>query len=123
AIWVELRIRLAAPAEVERARDEAVRVWEEARSCCGPSLTIDRLRRDLVKVQGGIELVPETGPAPRSAADHYDLGRSYLREQRYRAALNEFRHTLDQRPLDFWSNFYQGLCSYRLGEFPDAFAA
>ena len=34
-----------------------------------------------------------------------------------------FQRVLDQRRHDFWSNFYQGLCAYRLGQFHDALAA
>jgi eukaryotic-like serine/threonine-protein kinase len=30
---------------------------------------------------------------------------------------------LDDRPQDFWPNFYQGQCAYRLGQFHDALAA
>ena len=32
------------------------------------------------------------------------------------------RRSLDLRPQDFWSNFYHGLCSFRLGRFDDAVA-
>ena len=35
---------------------------------------------------------------------------------RSQAAAEEFRRTLERRPQDFWPNFYQGLCAYRLGQ-------
>ena len=53
---------------------------------------------------------------------HYNLGRSYLRG-RFREAAHEFQVILDERPEDFWSNFNQGLCAYRLGQFHEALAA
>jgi Flp pilus assembly protein TadD len=62
-------------------------------------------------------------PAPRSAWEHDDLGRSLLRSGQVAAAEAEFRRALDLQPQDFWPNFYQGLCAYRLGRFEDALAA
>jgi tetratricopeptide (TPR) repeat protein len=58
-----------------------------------------------------------------SALDHYDLGRVQLRRGRFREAAREFQLVLDERPGDFWPNFYHGLCAYRLGQLNDAFAA
>ena len=42
---------------------------------------------------------------------------------RFREAGVEFRHVLDERPQDFWPNFYQGICAYRQGQFHDSLAA
>ena len=65
----------------------------------------------------------EHDPVALSALDHYDQGRVYLRAGRFREAALDFQRVLDQRPQDFWPNFYQGLCAYRLGQFHDALAA
>ena len=62
-------------------------------------------------------------PVPLSTLDHYDRGRVNLRAGRFRDAALDFQHVLDERPQDFWPNFYQGLCAYRLGQFHDALAA
>jgi tetratricopeptide (TPR) repeat protein len=35
-------------------------------------------------------------------------------------AAEQFRRGLRLRPQDFWLNFYQGLCDYRLGRFEGA---
>jgi tetratricopeptide (TPR) repeat protein len=108
-VWADLRTCLAPPAEADTARVEAGRVLDEARDRCRPHLT---------------------NSARLSAAEHYDLGRSLLRAGVVRverttiqAAAKEFQRTLEERPLDFWPNFYWGLCAYRLGEYPDAYAA
>ncbi len=124
-VWADLRTRLAAPAEAQAARDEAWQVLEEASDRCGPSLTIARLRRagKEVRHRDGSAIRPALDPVPLSAADHYDLGRSLLREEKFPAAAEEFRRTLEDRPLDFWPNFYQGLCAYKLGKFQDAYSA
>ncbi len=60
---------------------------------------------------------------PRTAHEHDDLGRSYLRAGNLAAALTEFRAALDLEPQAFWPNFYAGWCSYRLGHDDDALAA
>ena len=38
-------------------------------------------------------------------------------------AAQQFHLAVDLRPQDFWPNFYQGLCAYRLGQFEDALTA
>ena len=123
AVWAELRIGLADPSEAHVAGEDALRIVEEARDSCGASFTIDRLRRSLAKAQGRIDSSQEPDRIPRSALDHYDLGRSFLRLGQLQAASEEFQRTLDERPQDFWPNFYQGLCAYRLRQFHDAFGA
>jgi tetratricopeptide (TPR) repeat protein len=97
-VWADLETHQASPAAAQVARDEARRMLEE------------------VSDRGGSTIPP-------SAADHYDLGRRRLREGKFREAAEAFERTLEERPLDFWPNFYQGLCAYRLGQFPDAYAA
>ena len=52
-----------------------------------------------------------------------DRGRAHLRAGRFWEAATDFQHVLDQRPEDFWPNFYQGVCAYRLAQFHDALAA
>ena len=42
---------------------------------------------------------------------------------RYRRRPNEFRRTCERRPQDFWPNFYEGVCAYRLGNYEEACAA
>ena len=58
-----------------------------------------------------------------STLDFYDQGRDHLRAGRFREAALKFQRVLDERPQDFWPNFYQGICAYRLGQFHDALAA
>jgi serine/threonine protein kinase/Flp pilus assembly protein TadD len=119
AFWAELRTGRAAP---EEAREDALRLVEEARAACGPSFTIDRLRLSLAQLDGRLDAATES-PVPRTARDHYELGRFFLRRGDFSAAAREFQQTLDERPQDFWPNFYQGVCAYRLRQLPDALAA
>ncbi len=64
ATWAELRTRLAGPAGARAARDEALRILEEARSDYGPSFTIDRLRRSLAADLGRVESLPHVEAVP-----------------------------------------------------------
>ena len=99
-------------------RKRALGTLDEARDAFGPSVAID-IRRDalLGTPAEGTDL------AAKSEWEHYDLGRYDLRSGRIEEARGEFRATLERRPQDFWSNFYQGLCAFRLRDFADAEAS
>ena len=122
-VWADLRVRLASKDQAEEARREAIEVLDQAEAACGPSPALSRERRPCAEKIGRHDpsLGPE--PAPRSAWEHYDLGRFYLRSGSLREADAEFQRTLDQRPQDFWPNFYQGLCAYHLKQFEASVAA
>jgi serine/threonine protein kinase/Flp pilus assembly protein TadD len=123
ATWADVRTRLAAPSEARRAQEEALAMLEEARSDCGPSFTIDRLRRSLAQGLGRATSRPDEESAPRTAHDNYELGRSLLRDGDFQAAAEQFRLSLDQRPDEFWPNFYLGRCEYHSRRFDEAVAA
>jgi eukaryotic-like serine/threonine-protein kinase len=123
ATWAEVRTRLAPAAEARRAQEEALAIVEEARADFGPSFTIDRLRRSLADRLGQVTSPSEEEATPRSDHDHYDLGRSMLREKRFDAAAEQFRPILDRHPEDFWSRFYLGLCEFRKGRYEAAVSA
>jgi eukaryotic-like serine/threonine-protein kinase len=122
-VWADLRVRLASKSEVDEARREAWRVLDQAEAICGPSPALNRELRAYAQALGETRSFHEPDPAPRSAWEHYDLGRSYLRSGLVREAAGEFQRTLELRPQDFWPNFFQGLCAYELGEFEEAAAA
>jgi Tfp pilus assembly protein PilF len=121
--WSELRVRLASPTEAGQVHRDALGVLDEAARSCGSSPRLERLRRSTVHSAGPVDSREAPIPAPESALDHYDLGRSYLRSGQFREAAAEFQHVLDMRPQDFWPNYYQGLCAYRLGQVHEALSA
>ena len=94
-----------------------------ANAWCGPSPRLDRLRQSTAGAPHRPARPASNDPVTLSTLDHYDQGRAYLRAGRFREAAVDFQRVLDQRPQDFWPNFYQGLCAYRLGQFHDALAA
>lgn len=125
-VWADLHTRLADPPDAAAARRESLCVLDEARASFGasPALAFERLaqRRAL-----GLDPEPAAGSllaaAPRTAWEHNELGRALVRAGRFAEGAAEFAHTLEERPGDFWANFYQGLCAYRMGQFPEALAA
>jgi tetratricopeptide (TPR) repeat protein len=120
-VWADLSVRLAPIGEADRARREALQRLDEAEALLGPSVSLDRLRRDLCAALGMPGPPPSPASAgPQSAWEHCDLGRSYLRSGDLRRAAGEFERALELRPQDFWPNFYRGLCAYHLGRFDDA---
>jgi serine/threonine protein kinase/tetratricopeptide (TPR) repeat protein len=118
--WADLRVRYAAADEIARAREEALEILAEAAAVLGtsPSLERDRSAYSGTKRPDDAPQVPDGGP--RTAWEHYDLGRSYLRSGKPRVAADQFRRGLRLRPQDFWLNFYEGLCDFRLGQFEAA---
>jgi serine/threonine protein kinase/Tfp pilus assembly protein PilF len=121
--WADLRVRLAPEADTVEARREALLVLAEADALLGPSPAIERDRATYAWQLGMARSSPAFTFTPRSAWDHYDLGRSYLRSGKIALAAEQFQSGLDLRPQDFWLNFYQGLCAYRLGHYEDAINA
>jgi serine/threonine protein kinase/Flp pilus assembly protein TadD len=122
-VWAELRMQFASKTDIDEARSEVRRVLDQADVTCGPSFALDRVRRACGQPMGTVPTTPNPNSAARTAWDHYDLGRFYLRSGRIQQAATEFQRTLEIRPQDFWPNFYQGLCAYELQQFDEAMAA
>jgi eukaryotic-like serine/threonine-protein kinase len=123
ATWAQVRTRLAKPEEARGVCDEVLAMLDEARGACGPSLTLDRIRGSLAESRGRDASPADSQATPRGAYEHDDLGRSFLRSARFEAAAEQFRLSLEERPQDFWPNFYLGLCEYRLRRYDAAVSA
>jgi tetratricopeptide (TPR) repeat protein len=62
-------------------------------------------------------------PTPRTAWEHYALGRAFLACDDFPRAAEELTAALEQDPAGCWPNFYYGLCAYRVHRYDDAVAA
>ncbi|MGC8638750.1 MAG: tetratricopeptide repeat protein [Isosphaeraceae bacterium] len=122
-VRTDLTARLAAGSETERAHREALAFLDKAALITGPSSALDRERRIHARALGHAISGPEHDLPPRSAWEHYSLGRCYLRDGAIDKAAQEFERALDIDPQKFWPNFYEGLSAYELGRFEDAVAA
>ncbi len=116
--WADLQVRLAPPAENEAARRTALAVLDQAEELFGPSPVLDQERR-----LHGESRRAAPGQAPRTAWEHYALGRALLRSGDLEAAADELGRAVRLRPQGLWPNYYQGVCAYRRGRPLDAAAA
>ena len=123
-----LRVRLAATSDEPEARREALRTLDEAERLFGPSPVLARERQSHARALGWADMARAAARcvkqlAPRTAWEHYALGRSLLAAGELRAAEAEFDGATDLQPQDLWSQFSRGLCAYRLGRFETALRA
>ncbi len=125
-IWADLRVRLAGGSEARQARRDALNLLDEATALLGTGPALERLRLAYERALGRPSASGERAGAlaePRTAWEHCDLGRAFLRDGENARAVLEFQQAVDLRPQDFWPNFYQGLCAYKLGRFEEALNA
>jgi serine/threonine protein kinase/Tfp pilus assembly protein PilF len=120
-LWTDLHVRLAPAGDRPRARHEALQVLDRAEAMFGPSPVLARERQSHLRALGLAETA--SAPQPRTAWEHYALGRSLLRGGRLEEADHEFRRALDLQPGGLWPNFYSGLCASRSGRYQEAVMA
>jgi serine/threonine protein kinase/Tfp pilus assembly protein PilF len=126
-LWTGLRMHLAAAGAARTARREALGVLAEAETLFGPSPVLDLERRLHAQALGLNEAAAggrsDREHAPRTAWEHYALGRSLLQGGDLTQAAAELERAADVQPHDLWPHFYYGLCAYRLGRHEDAVSA
>jgi tetratricopeptide (TPR) repeat protein len=121
AIGADLRVSQATDEGLADACREACQLLDEAEALCGPSFALDARRADFRSARERWR-TRERHLDPKSAWEHYELGRYTLRAGRVEEAARAFQRSIELRPQDYWPNFFHGLCSYRLGKFEDAVA-
>jgi tetratricopeptide (TPR) repeat protein len=104
-------------------RAEALRILSAAEAELGPAAALHRDLAKHTRELGRADPAPAAIPAPHTAWEHYDLGRSYLRSGEYPRAVVEFQRAIEIRPEEFWPYYYHGICSYKLGRHADAIAS
>jgi serine/threonine protein kinase len=78
-LWIDLRVRLAGPGEVRAARQEALEVLAQAEALFGASCVLEYERRAQAAALGLGPPGQKAVPPPRTAWEHYALGRARLR--------------------------------------------
>lgn len=124
-LWADLRVRLTPRGESRKVGAEVSKLLDEAEARFGPSPVLTRERQVLAQRLG---LPAPAGPrdavqAPRTAWEHYALGRIELRAGNFQEAAVCFDLALRLRPRDLWPNFSKGVCAYHLKRYEDALAA
>jgi tetratricopeptide (TPR) repeat protein len=116
--YADLRLRQASPAERDKSRQQALEVLSQAEALFGPSPVLDQERASY-----GDPPMAGKSTSPRTAWEHYALGRSLLRGGAAVRAAHEMEQAVLLEPQGLWPNFYHGLCAYRLGRTTDAVSA
>jgi tetratricopeptide (TPR) repeat protein len=99
--------------EGQVARSSALETLAEAEALFGPSAALARERTAL----GG---QPTAAPEPRTAWEHYALGRALLRDGELDEAARHFDRAAALEPESLWPVMYQGQCAFHRGNFRDA---
>ncbi len=127
-IWAGLHVRLAADGGgggEGPARREALRVLDEAEAAFGPSHLLYRERQAHAEALGLTEVARDAALGavrvpPTTGGEHAAVGRALLASGDVEEAEAAFERALAVQPSDFWPNFHQGVCAFRLGRFQDA---
>jgi tetratricopeptide (TPR) repeat protein len=127
-LWADLLVRRASVADAAGARQAALQVLAEAEALYGPSLILYCERQRYAEALGLADVAAAAAVraaelAPRTAWEHYALGRFQLRSGQLELAARAFERALELQPQDLWPHFYRGLCAYRLGHHPEALTA
>src|SRR5262249_906754 len=113
----DLRVRLASTAGKKEALGQALEILNQAEATFGPNPALEEER----KFHGAPARASRA--VPRTAWDHFALGRSLLRAGALKRAADEIDQALRLQPQGLWPNFYHGLCAFRLGRHEDAVMA
>jgi tetratricopeptide (TPR) repeat protein len=126
-LWGDLRVHRAGKSAPAEAR-EALAVLDEAEKLLGSSRILQQERQRHAEALGLAEVAREAGrraaaQVPRTAWEHYALGRSLLRAGRLDEAADPLRRAVALEPRGLWPNFYEGVCAYRRDRPLEAVAA
>ncbi len=122
-LWTDLRVRRADESEVDAVRREALDVLAEAEELFGPSCVLTNERRAHATALDLTAVRSPDAPGPRTAWEHYAVGRAHFRANRFDAAADQFEQALALQPQSLWPNFDKGRCAYQQGRHEDAVLA
>jgi tetratricopeptide (TPR) repeat protein len=127
-LYAGLLVRSAGDDEVERgrAREQARVVLGEAESLLGPGVVLRRERAAYAETEQEPQDEPlataNSDAEPRSAWEHFALGRAALRDGDARAAIAHLDRSLALEPAALWPAFARGTAAFRLGQYDEALA-
>ncbi len=116
------------PQKADAAHRASLELLDEAEALLGPSHILYRARQTHAAALG-LSSVAETAGLcalrvpPRTPWELAVAGRLLLATGNLAEAEADFERALALRPQDFWSNFHQGVCAFRLGRHQDALSA
>ncbi len=124
-----LRVRLESDPELTRVAHRAgLELLDEAEALLAESHILHRARQAHAEALGLSSLADAAGDCaarlkPRTAWEHAAAGRFLLATGDLAQAEKAFEQALALQPQDFWPNFHQGVCAFRLNRYDDALSA
>ena len=106
-----------------RASRTALELLDEVERVFGPSAVLAQERRLRLAALGLPDPSKASPPTPRTAWEHYALGRAYLASDDLARAAGHLAAAQKLDPAGRWTNFYYGLCAHRSGHYESAVAA
>jgi serine/threonine protein kinase/Flp pilus assembly protein TadD len=110
------------------AAREALDVLTTAEALLGSSRMLCRERQRHAEILGRTAAAQAAAQCaaelpPRTAWEHYALGRSLLRDKRLEEAAVLLHRAVLLEPGGLWPSFYEGVCAYQRARYEDAVAA
>ena len=95
---------------------------DQAEALFGASPVLERGRQSHAEALGLTDVARQAerrvaALAPRTAWEHYAIGRTLLNAGALEAAARELDAATDLRPQELWGHFCRGVCAYRLRRF------
>jgi tetratricopeptide (TPR) repeat protein len=122
-LWTDLRVRLAGKDEARAARQEALEVLAQAEALFGRSCVLECERQAQAAALGPGGPQPRPAPPPRTAWEHYALGRARLRAGDLPSAAAHLDRALALNPQAVGAHFLKGKCEYQRARYEDAVLA
>jgi tetratricopeptide (TPR) repeat protein len=122
-LWTDLRLHRAGKDEVPAAHTEALMVLEQAEVLFGRSCVLEWERRSHEDALGLDGPARREALSPRTAWEHYALGRAQLQAGDLEAAAAQFEKALALQPQALWPNALAGKCAYQRGRYEEALLA
>ncbi|HEV3238035.1 MAG TPA: hypothetical protein VGZ25_13685, partial [Gemmataceae bacterium] len=130
-MWADLRVLTAKDRDKGEARRNVLLILDQMEKIfkTSPPLLLLRQRNAEalgLRDQAEVALRAYRQSKPTSAWDHLALGRFYLRpgpEQDLKVAADHFHNAALVQPQNFWANYYEGVCAFRLKRFEDALSS
>jgi tetratricopeptide (TPR) repeat protein len=119
-LWSDLRVRFTRRDQGTAERQAALNVLNEAEALFGPSCVLEQERRTYAAALGTPLPEAETLPPPRTAWEHYALGRALLRAGELDQAERHLSQALDPQPPTPWPRYFHGLCAYQRQRYQQA---
>lgn len=110
-LWAGL---VALPVPEGKGSPRAVEILDQAAAVLGPSPVLARERGAMLGEPLDLDQERAFRKSLKSGWEHYAYGRALAREQRLAEAAELLERAVDLAPQDFWANFYQADCAYRL---------